>query len=74
MGAGYAVLTIEQGSLFSTTLELKDGNDNAIDLTGYTGQSYFRKSYYSDNNVYQLTVGVNSPETDGKITLSATSE
>ena len=49
MGAGYAVLTIEQGSLFSTTLELKDGNDNAIDLTGYTGQSYFRKSYYSDN-------------------------
>lgn len=73
MPAGYTNISIEAGADFSITLELNNSDGSNKDLTGYTGACKIRKSYYSNFNVYSLTVTIDSPPTDGKITLSATS-
>jgi hypothetical protein len=73
MPAGYTHLTIEQGATFSQQLELTDSTNTPIDLTDYVGTCKIRKSYYSDIDVYPLTVTIPSPESDGKIILSSTS-
>lgn len=40
-------LVIDQGSDFSTTINVTDENGVAIDLTGYTGSAQMRKNYAS---------------------------
>ena len=72
MSAGYTNLKIESGATFSTTIELNNSDGSSMNLTGYTGSCKIRTSYYSDFNVYPLTVTIDSPPTDGKLTLSAT--
>jgi hypothetical protein len=72
MPAKYTNLKIESGATFSTTITLKNSDDVPLNLTGYTGSCKMRKSYYSDFNVYSLTISVVSPATDGKITISST--
>jgi hypothetical protein len=72
MPAGYINLLIESGSTFSTTMTIDDDTGASFNLTGYTAACKIRKSYYSDFNVYTLTVSIDSPPTDGKITISAT--
>lgn len=64
-----ANLFIDQGTHFSTTVSLADMDDQAIDLTGYTGSAQIRKHYSSANAVnFAVTI---SPES-GDLTLSLT--
>jgi hypothetical protein len=72
MPAKYTNLKIESGATFSTTITLKNSDDTPLNLTSYTGSCKIRKSYYSDFNVYSLTVSIVAPATDGRITISAT--
>jgi hypothetical protein len=73
MPAGYTNLKIEVGATFSVEMELNASDGSNLDLTGYTGACKMRKSYYSNYNVYPLTVVIVNPPTDGKLILSATS-
>lgn len=66
-----ANLVIDQGSTFTTTITLTDDNNNPIDLTGYTGQSYIRK-WYTSLTYTPFTVEL-TPLT-GQVTLSLTSD
>lgn len=73
MPAGYTNIKIESGATFSIEMELNNADGSNLNLTGYTGACKIRSSYYSNFNVYSLTVSVVSPATDGKIILSASS-
>ena len=73
MPAGYANLRIEAGSTFSIDMELNNIDGTPLNLTGYTGECKIRKSYYSNFGVYSLTVTILSPQTDGKLRISASS-
>jgi hypothetical protein len=64
-----ANLIIDQGSTYSTVLNLTDDDDAIIDLTGYTGAAQIRKHYTSSANT-PFTVSI-SP-LDGAVTLSLT--
>ena len=72
MSAGYTNLKIESGATFSITIGLDNADGTNLNLTGYTGACKIRKSYYSNFNVYNLTVTIDNPPSDGKITISAT--
>jgi hypothetical protein len=72
MPAGYVNIKIESGASFSIDMELNNADGSNLDLTGYTGACKIRKSYYSNFNVYSLTVVVANPPTDGKIIISST--
>ena len=43
--AAIANLTIDQGATFSSDVTVKDANNNAFDLTGYTAQARMAKGY-----------------------------
>lgn len=62
-----ANIVIDQGSDFQFTFDLTDDNDQAIDLTNYTGIAEMRKHYTSSNG-YSFVVSLNGPE--GEISLS----
>lgn len=62
-----ANLTMDQGATFSSTVTLTDTDENAIDLTGYTGAAQMRKSYTSSTyTAFNVTVG----GANGTITLA----
>lgn len=61
---------MDQGADFTVTITLQDSNGVALDLTGYTGNSLIRQSFYSDLNVFALNVSILSPTTAGNIQLS----
>lgn len=65
-----ANLIIDQGSTYSTVIDITDDNDAPIDLTGYTGSAQLRK-HYSSSNSTPFTVSI-SPS-DGGVSLSLTS-
>jgi hypothetical protein len=71
MVSGYTNLIIESGSTFSQELTLTNPDGTSINLTGYSAASKMRKSYWSNFNVYDLTVTISSPS-EGKLILSAT--
>ncbi len=51
-------LIIDQGASFETTLNLTDDNDNAVNLTGYTGAGQIRKHYTSSTATsFSVTLG-----------------
>jgi len=62
-----ANLVIDQGTTYSTDLNLTDENGDALDLSGYSANSQIRKHYTSSNSV-AFTVSVNAIA--GVITLS----
>lgn len=62
-----ANLVIDQGTTYSTDLNLTDENGDALDLSGYSANSQIRKHYTSSNSV-AFTVSVNAVA--GVITLS----
>ena len=68
--AGIINLSLDQGVDFNVTITLDDSSNNPIDLTGYTGQSLLRQSYYSGLNVYAITVTIPSPAISGNIQLT----
>jgi len=62
-----ANLIIDQGSSYSTTVNVTDDDDNSVDLTGYTGAAQMRK-HYSSTTSYAFTVSINSGQ--GTVALS----
>ena len=65
-----ANIIIDQGTTFSTVINLTDDNGDPIDLTGYTGDSEMRKHYTSSNSQsFSISLG----GTLGTVTLSLTS-
>lgn len=65
-----ANLVIDQGSTFSTDLNLTDENGDALSLVGYSANSQIRKWYTSSNAAATFTASVNT--TSAVITLSLT--
>lgn len=65
-----ANITIDQGTDFSTTIDVTDEDGNLIDLTGYTGTSQLRK-HYTSSNATSFSVAV-FPST-GEVTISMNS-
>lgn len=65
-----ANLVIDQGSTFSTDLNLTDENGDALSLAGYSANSQIRKWYTSSNAAATFTASVNT--TSAVITLSLT--
>jgi hypothetical protein len=46
-----ANLKIDQGATFEVTFNLKDDNDEALDLTGFTARSKIRKTFTTPTSV-----------------------
>jgi hypothetical protein len=64
----YANLTIDQGSDYTTELQVEDVSGAPADLTGYTAAAEIRRSTRS-NTMYPFTVSIQSPSVQGLITL-----
>jgi len=64
--SGRANIIIDQGTSFSTTIQLNYANGSPIDLTSYTIESQIRKDYTSLNAVSFDTVASNT----GQISLA----
>ena len=64
-----ANLKVDQGSDFSTAINLTDDGGNALNLSGYTGAAQIRK-YYTSTTSYNF--GVDITANTGQITLSLT--
>ena len=60
-------IIIDQGSTFSTTINVTDENDEIVNLTGYTGAAQMRK-HYTSLNAHSFSVSI-SPLI-GTVTLS----
>jgi hypothetical protein len=45
-----ANIVVDQGTTFSSSINLTDDEGNPINLTGYTGRSQMRKHYTSTNS------------------------
>ena len=65
-----ANLVIDQGTDYSTVVNVSDSDGVAIDLTGYSGAGQLRKHYTSSNSV-SFNVSV-SNATAGEVTLALT--
>lgn len=63
-----AWLDIDQGSDFTTEIELENENDTPMNLTGFSVYSQFRKSYGS-TTAYSFTCNIVNA-TQGKISLT----
>lgn len=63
------VLSITQGVAFSDSLVLLDENDDPVDLTGASVRAWMRKNV-SSADFKDFTASVNSPETNGEVSLS----
>ena len=64
-------LFIDQGTTFTTTISVADGNGTALDLTGYSGIAQLRKTYESITSV-PFNVTFETPTTNGQVTISLT--
>jgi hypothetical protein len=67
-----ANLVIDQGSTFSTDLNLQDENGDSLLLAGYTANSQIRKWYSSTNISATFSASINVES--GVIRLSLTDE
>lgn len=65
----YAELTIDQGATFTTTIDLTNDDNTAIDLTNYTFECQIRKSYYSVNATANIAVTIENAA-NGRVRLS----
>ena len=63
-------LVIDQGTTFSSTLNLTDDNGDPLDLAGYTANSQMRKWYTSSNSL-SFSTSINT--SIGTVTLSLSS-
>lgn len=67
--AATANLFMDQGTSFSASVNVKDNDGNAFNLTGYTAYSQMRKSY-SSSTAYTFTATIADDPTTGVITLA----
>lgn len=63
-------LVIDQGTTFSTTLNLTDDNGDSLNLYNYQANSQMRKWYTSSNSI---TFATSINVSEGTVTLSLTS-
>ncbi len=70
--AGRYDITIEQGATFSLPLSLKNSDNTAFNLTGYTGRGQIRKYHRSTTIVASFTVTISVTPTDGTLTVTMT--
>ena len=68
--AEYVELSIEQGTTFSTTINVNENDGSPKDLTTYSARSQMRKSYYS-SSAKDFTM-VKTDSAGGEITMSMT--
>lgn len=68
--AEYVELSIEQGTTFSTTINVNESDGTAKDLANYSARSQMRKSYYS-SSAKDFTM-VKTDSAGGEITMSMT--
>lgn len=64
-----ANLKVDQGSDFSTAINLTDDDGDTLNLAGYTGAAQIRK-YYTSTTSYDFDVDITA--NTGQITLSLT--
>ena len=64
-----ANLIVDQGTDFSTSINLTDADENVVSLTGYTANAQLRKTYTSSNSV---SFGIALEQSNGIVTLSLT--
>lgn len=64
-----ANLVIDQGTDFSTSINVTNDDGDVVDLTGYTAAAQMRK-HYTSSNAYNFTTSVN--EIQGIVTISMT--
>lgn len=64
-----ANLVVDQGTDYSTSVNLTDSDDNIVVLTGYTANAQIRKTYSSSNAV---SFGVTLEASNGVIRMSLT--
>jgi len=62
-----ANITIDQGTDFSTEIDVLDENGDVVDLTGYSGAAQMRKHYTSSTST-AFNVAINA--SGGTVTLS----
>lgn len=62
-------LTINQGTTFSSEINVSDDNGNVMDLTGYTSEAQMRK-FYTSNTSYDFAASIFL--NDGVVELSMT--
>ena len=60
-------ITIDQGTDYEVTINVRDANTTAISLTGFTGQAQLRK-YYTSSRKYDFTVTVSA--NTGEVTMA----
>ena len=53
-----ANITIDQGSVFDSTIDVEDVAGNPADITGYSARGQIRKTYASSNAVDFSTFAV----------------
>ena len=68
----YANLPIDQGTSFSSVINVSGADGLPYNLTGYTVRGQIRKNYTSSTAV-SFAASVVAPATDGKIQLTLTS-
>lgn len=64
-----ANLVVDQGTDYSTSVNLTDADGNIVPLTGYTANAQIRKTYSSSNSV---NFGVTLESSNGVVRLSLT--
>jgi hypothetical protein len=69
--ATYSDIFIDQGSTYSSTVDVLESNGLAYNLTGYSARGQVRKSYASQNAI-DFTTNINLP-TQGKVNISLNS-
>ena len=70
--AAIANLSIDQGASFSSDVTVKDANNNAFNLTGYTAAAKMAKGYASTRTRRTITATISGDPTTGVVTLSMT--
>ena len=68
--ASVSNLNLDQGATYSVSIIVNDDTGSARNLTGYTGRSQLRRSYYSSSNT-AFTIAITNPA-NGEITLNLT--
>ena len=68
--ATYSNIYIDQGSTYSSIIDVKDANGLPYNLTGYSSRAQIRKSYSSSNSV-PFATSINTP-LEGQVALSLT--
>ena len=70
--AAIANLLIDQGANFSSDITVKDANNNAFDLTGYTTEAKMAKGYASTRTRTSITSTIATDSTSGVVALTLT--